>query len=277
MRWKNVFIEGRSMATQILVPGTLGPLAAGAAHVLAERGYEAVDLGAIAPEDIDCGLAHIDNDVCVATVAVIGQYVRYFQQHPEAIRTCGVLACELCRDCRSLSVPDLLATSLARAGLSDVEIVEFSSAETASSAQSFEPVTIERDLPVVGVCGNLPVLTTEEFRATVVEHLEQSGCHVVLPPLQAIVDKRDFMTPALEYFAQEGIETVICILPFGCLGGHVFGRGQLRKLQKRFPTLGVTILDYDPSASDINLINRTELVIQSAREKLQDQDDNTAQ
>ena len=46
----------------------------------------------------------------------------------------------------------------------------------------------------------------------------------------------------------------------------MFARGQLRRLREQFPNVEITMLDYDPSASDINLVNRTELVIQSAKE-----------
>ena len=88
-----------------------------------------------------------------------------------------------------------------------------------------------------------------------------------MPPLDRIAEKRDFFTPALEFFDERGIDAVVCVLPFGCLGGHAFARAQMRRLLARFPRMELTILDYDPSAADINLVNRTELIIQSAREK----------
>lgn len=254
------------MSKRILVPGTLGDLYEGAREILAEQGYDATYLGNITGDDIDTGLAHIDNDICLSTVAIVGQYMRYFNEHGVEDGIC-VLAPEICRDCRSVSIPDVLPSTFERAGIEGVTVVPFSSAEAKSSTPAPETCQIASDKPVIGVTGNMPVVTTQEFRRVVCNHLEESGCQVVLPPAQAISDTRDFLTPALRYFDEQGITTVICILPFGCLGGHVFARGQLRKLQREFPHIELTILDYDPSASDINLVNRTELVIQSAKEK----------
>lgn len=252
----------------VLVPGIMAPLADGVSRVLAERGYRAVYLGEITPDDIDAGLAHIDNDICVSTVAIVGQYMRWIEAHgAESTSGLAVLAPEVCRDCRSVSMPSVLPTAFERAGYEGIEVVPFSSPETRSSAPAADAPALDAERPVIGVCGNMPVLTTNEFRHVVCDHLEESGIQVVLPPLQRIADERDFLRPALEWFREQGVTTAICILPFGCLGGHVYARGQLRTFQKEFPEIELTILDYDPSASDVNLVNRTELVIQAAREK----------
>lgn len=256
------------MSEKVLVPGTMGNLHEGAHDALAQQGFEAVYLGQITGDDIDTGLAHIDNDICLSTVAIVGQYMRYFNEHgvEEGMH---VLAPEICRDCRSVSIPDVLPSTFERVGITGVTVVPFSSTQAKDIAPAANMCELAADKPVIGVTGNMPVITTDEFRRVVCTHLEESGCHVVLPPAGRIADERDFLTPALRYFDEQGITTVICILPFGCLGGHVFARGQLRKLQREFPHIELTILDYDPSASDINLVNRTELVIQSAKEKAQ--------
>lgn len=255
--------------TRILVPGTLGPLLDGAQALLAQRGYAAVCLGDITQADIDEGFARIDNDLCVATAAVVGQCLRWLFAHEREREGLAVLAPELCRDCRSLSTPGVLSRALGHAGFADVEVVPFSSAEAASAAPPAPqaPARPACPQPVIGVCGNLPVLTTPEFRRTVCDHLRRCGCEVVLPPAQRIADRRDFLGASLEWFRATGVGTAICILPFGCLGGHAFARGRLRDLQARYPEIEVTVLDYDPSASDVNLVNRVELVVQAAREK----------
>ena len=120
----------------------------------------------------------------------------------------------------------------------------------------------------IGICGPLPVVSTHEFHRTVTDRLVSSGFQVVVVPPERIVGQRDAFTPAIEFFTEAGIRTVICILPFGCMSGHAYARGQLRTLQQRFPRVEITVLDYDPSASDINLINRTELVMQTVRDRL---------
>lgn len=253
------------MDKRVLVPGTLEPYAHGVELLLAKRGFAAVFCGRITADDIDCGLAHVDNDVCVATIASVGQYLRYFDAHGAA--GISVLAPELCRECRCISVAATMRCALGRAGYGNVDIVPFSCAEVASSIPARTDSTVAADEAVIGVCGTMPVLSTAQFHDVVVSHLEQAGCRVLMPPAQLIADERDFLTPALRYFDACGVKSVICILPFGCLGGHAFGRGQLRTMQRAFPDIELTMLDYDPSASDINLVNRTELVIQSAQER----------
>lgn len=261
--------QGKAME-KVLVCGTVHALFEGVATILAELGYEAVDCGELAPSDIDCGLAHVDNDVCVASIAMIGQYISWFKAH--GYDKCRlVLAPELCRDCRSTGIVPLISCAFARAGIDGVGTVGFTSPQLRSSCRAESAPTIEKDGPVIGICGNTPIITSGYFRKDVMGHLKDCACQAVLVPEQRITDERDFLTPALEYFDEHGVDTVICMLPFGCLGGHVFARGQLRRLTaQRFPKMQVTFLDYDPSISKVNLVNRTELVIQAAQEAQRD-------
>lgn len=251
---------------KILVPGVLGSLTARVVRLLEGRGYSVVFLDETTDADLETGLRYVDNDICAPTIAIIGQYMRWAEQHTDE-KEISVLAPILCHDCRSMSLRDTLDTAFKRAGYRDVKLVELSSSELKALA---EPAVEEAPIThstTIGLCGNVPVLTIEELRHTVCTHLENSGVAVVTPPLERVLDQQDFLTPAMEYFDEVGIRTAICILPFGCMSGHVYARGQLRELRKRFPEIELTILDYDPSASDINLLNRTELVIQAAAER----------
>ena len=251
----------------ILVPGMLGSLTARVAQLLENRGYSVMLLDEITGADLEAGLRYVDNDICAPTIAMIGQCIRWAEQHTGA-EEISVLTPVLCHDCRSISLRDTLDVTFKRAGCHDVKLGELSSSELkALAGPAVEKAPIAHGT-TIGLCGNVPVLTIEELRRTVCTHLENSGVSVVIPPLKRILDQQDFLTPSLEYFSEVGIRTAICILPFGCMSGHVYARGQLRKLRKRFPEIDLTILDYDLSASDINLINRTELVIQAAAERL---------
>ena len=225
-------------------------------------------LGPICPADISCGYAYIDNDVCVSTVAVIGQYIRKLQETdstPEA-----VLSAALCHDCRSNDLDLLMRSALDRAGFPNVRIIalidddlSIAIKEPAITPNSGRPE--ERPLRI-GVFGPIPVIVTEEFNRTVVERLKANGLEVVLPPIAQLLGQRDVFEPALQFFAGEGITYAIGVIPFGCMSGHVFARGRLRTFQRLYPDLQITLIDYDPSASDINTVNRTELVIQSILE-----------
>lgn len=251
------------MAGRALIGATLGPLAEKAADLVGAQGYAPVLLGALSDEDIACGLAHVDNDVCVAAIAAIGQYLRVLESAEGGYN--AAVAPELCKDCRSVCLSSLMRSAFARAGFGDVEVVELTSADVASCCPPPAAARVAKGSPVVGVCGNVPVLTTRLFNKTVVERLHEAGCQTLVPPLAYLVHDSDFLTPAVQYFHDAGVRTAICIVPFGCLGGHVYARGQLRKLQRAYPDVELTILDYDPSASDINVVNRTELIIQFAR------------
>lgn len=251
---------------KILVPGVLGSLTARVEGLLENRGYTVVSLGDVSAPDLETGLSYIDNDICAPTVAIVGQYMEWFEQH-EMAKGIAVLAPIICHNCRCISLQDTLGVVFERAGLQEVEIVELSSAELAELAQSESAARTSDGQLEIGICGTAPVLTVGEFRSAVCDHLGEAGIKAVLPPLKRILDRQDFLTPAMEYFNEKGVGTVICILPFGCLSGHVYGRAQLREMRRRFPDIELTILDYDPSASEINLLNRTELVIQAARER----------
>ncbi len=251
---------------KILVPGVLGSLTAQVERLLENRGYTIINLGDVTTIDLETGLSYIDNDICASTVAIAGQYMKWFEQHGAA-KDVAMLAPIVCHDCRSICLRATLETAFERAGLQGVEVVELSSVELAELAQGEEMARVGDGRPAIGICGTAPVLTVGEFRRAVCDHLEEAGIEAVLPPLERILDRQEFLTPAMEYFNGQGVRTVICILPFGCLSGHVYGRAQLREMRRRFPGIELTILDYDPSASEINVLNRTELVIQAARER----------
>ena len=259
-------VIGVIVPVEILVPGVLGRLTARVAQLLDSHGYSVVLLDEITDADLEAGLRYVDNDICAPAIAIIGQYMRWAEQHA-GVEEISVLAPILCHSCRSISLRDTLDVVFKRAGYHDVKLVELSSSELRALAEPAVEEALIAHSTTIGLCGNVPVLTIKELRRTVCTHLENSGVSVVIPPLKRILDQQDFLTPSLEYFSEVGIRTAICILPFGCMSGHVYARGQVRELRKRFPEIDLTILDYDPSASDINLINRTELVIQAAAER----------
>lgn len=251
---------------KILVPGVLGSLTDQVVKLLKGRGHSVIPLAKITAADLETGLRYIDNDICTPTIAIIGQLMRWEERNKDQGEI-SVLVPMLCHECRCISMRATLEIALKRAGRHEVKLVELSNSDLRALAESSPTETPDKCEPAIGLCGNVPVLTIYELRRIVYSHLEDSGVNVVVPPLERVLGKRDFLTPALEYFDEVGIRTAICILPFGCMSGHVYARGQLRELRKRFPTIELTILDYDLSASDINLLNRTELVIQAAAEQ----------
>lgn len=60
---------------------------------------------------------------------------------------------------------------------------------------------------------------------------------------------------------EQGIKNFIIMCPFGCLPGHVTGRGIMRKMKKLYPDIHIVAIDYDPNASEVNQINRIKLML----------------
>jgi predicted nucleotide-binding protein (sugar kinase/HSP70/actin superfamily) len=66
---------------------------------------------------------------------------------------------------------------------------------------------------------------------------------------------------------ERGVTNIVCLQPFGCLSNHITGKGMLKELRQYYPGLNIISLDYDPGASEVNLLNRIKLMLAIANEK----------
>ena len=62
---------------------------------------------------------------------------------------------------------------------------------------------------------------------------------------------------------KRGVNNVVCTQPFGCLPNHIAGKGIIRKLKSLYPDSNVIAIDYDPSASRVNQLNRIKMMLDS--------------
>ena len=60
---------------------------------------------------------------------------------------------------------------------------------------------------------------------------------------------------------KSGVNNVVCTQPFGCLPNHIAGKGIIRKLKELYPEANVIAIDYDPSASRVNQVNRIKMML----------------
>lgn len=60
---------------------------------------------------------------------------------------------------------------------------------------------------------------------------------------------------------ESGVNTILCMQPFGCLPNHITGKGIIKELKNRYPQANIIALDYDPGASETNQINRIKLMM----------------
>ena len=62
---------------------------------------------------------------------------------------------------------------------------------------------------------------------------------------------------------RSGVNNIICLQPFGCLPNHIVGKGVIKKIKEIYPKSNIIAIDYDPSASKVNQINRVKLLLES--------------
>ena len=71
---------------------------------------------------------------------------------------------------------------------------------------------------------------------------------------------------------ESGVENIVCMQPFGCLPNHIIGKGPIKELKARYPKANIIPIDYDPSASEVNQINRIKLMLSRAFKNLNEGD-----
>lgn len=76
-------------------------------------------------------------------------------------------------------------------------------------------------------------------------------------------------------FAEEGINDVVCMQPFGCIANHVVAKGIEKRMRDLYPSLSLLFLDLDGGVSEANFFNRLHFVKENAelnfkRSNLQD-------
>lgn len=62
-------------------------------------------------------------------------------------------------------------------------------------------------------------------------------------------------------FAQQGINNVVCIQPFGCIANHVIGKGIEKKMKKEYPDINLLFLDFDYGTTQVNVLNRLHFML----------------
>ena len=62
-------------------------------------------------------------------------------------------------------------------------------------------------------------------------------------------------------FAEQGINTVVCLQPFGCIANHVIARGVEKRMKTLYPALNLLFLDMDSGMSEVNVVNRMEFIV----------------
>ncbi len=73
-----------------------------------------------------------------------------------------------------------------------------------------------------------------------------------------------FLTGEMLELIHSGVPNIVCTQPFGCLPNHIVGKGVIKALRKAHPEANIVAVDYDPSASEVNQLNRIKLMLATA-------------
>lgn len=62
-------------------------------------------------------------------------------------------------------------------------------------------------------------------------------------------------------WANAGYRKILCIQPFACLPGHIFGKGQYAQLQRKLPHVRLVSVDYDASTGEGTVQTRVRMLL----------------
>lgn len=66
-------------------------------------------------------------------------------------------------------------------------------------------------------------------------------------------------------FAEQGINNVISLQPFGCIANHVVSKGVEKRMRDLNPKLNLLYLDFDDGAGEVNVLNRLHFMVSSLK------------
>ena len=62
-------------------------------------------------------------------------------------------------------------------------------------------------------------------------------------------------------WARLGYRKILCVQPFACLPGHIFGKGQYAALQRKLPGARLVSVDYDASTGEGTVLSRIRMLL----------------
>lgn len=214
--------------------------------------------------DIDRAHTTVAPDVCFTAASIISHALGKLRANPDA----GELHLPVtCKSCLVDALPHLVERACGR----PVDVVwdgawqpDRSRPAQDSPVQSAQPTASGVR---IGIVGN-PLLCYDAFmNENIVALLESLGAQAVLPePRSLQVDDVRYLEQ-LEQFSNDGVDSVLYLQNPGCLKAHVQARGALHEFQRKYPSMPVTVLDYDPESSALNRENRIRLVVSAAEQK----------
>lgn len=104
--------------------------------------------------------------------------------------------------------------------------------------------------------------------------LLRAGSFDTLPPFAAVKENAKDLAPMgvtvadgwmisgeIQAWARVGYRKILCVQPFACLPGHIFGKGQYAKLQRHLPHTRIVSVDYDASTGEGTVESRVRMLL----------------
>ena len=72
-----------------------------------------------------------------------------------------------------------------------------------------------------------------------------------------------FLPGEICHLAEDGINNVVSLQPFGCIANHIISKGVEKKLKQLYPQLSLLFLDFDSGTSEANVFNRLHFMVEN--------------
>ncbi|MFN2359088.1 MAG: hypothetical protein ABR534_15270 [Desulfotignum sp.] len=66
--------------------------------------------------------------------------------------------------------------------------------------------------------------------------------------------------------AEDGINHVISVQPFGCIANHIVSKGVEKRIKTLYPDMNLLYLDFDAGTSEVNIRNRLYFMVEAVKE-----------
>ena len=80
-------------------------------------------------------------------------------------------------------------------------------------------------------------------------------------PLRITLADGWLITAEAAAWAKLGYRKILCVQPFACLPGHIFGKGQYAQLQRKLPCTRLVSVDYDASTGEGTVQSRIRMLL----------------
>ena len=88
-------------------------------------------------------------------------------------------------------------------------------------------------------------------------------------PLRVTLADGWLITAEATAWAKLGYRKILCVQPFACLPGHIFGKGQYAALQRKLPEARLVSVDYDASTGEGTVQSRIRMLLDEELDPVQ--------